>query len=153
MFLKLRKNQTMCMVACAVLMTVLLVLQFTPFWHYGEAGESCSISGYVWFPSDQKALETWLGAQAEGHDLNSFVGMPILVLLLSAVGAVICPVKPEHVLTPVLPAACGLAGTIAYLTTPALKLGAGWTWHLLICMVLLVLGVYGLAKRIGKMRS
>ncbi len=151
---KIKSNKAAaCMVVSAILMVILLVLQFTPFWHYGEAGESCSISGYVWFPSDQKALESWLGTQAENHDLNSFVGMPILILLLSAVGAVICMIKPDAGAAPLLPAACGLAGIIGYLTTPALKLGAGWAWHLLICIALLALGVYGLMQWVKELRA
>jgi len=66
---------------------------------------------------------------------------------------VICLIKPDNGLTALLPAACGLAGMIGYLTTPALKLGTGWTWHLLICIVLLVLGVYGLMQLVKEMRG
>ena len=45
---KFRNNKGMLVnVLCAVLMAILLVLQFVPFWHYGEAGENCSIGGYV----------------------------------------------------------------------------------------------------------
>lgn len=151
---KLRNNKAAgCMVVCGVLMALLLIWQFTPFWHYGEAGESCSISGYVWFPSDQKTLETWLGSQAEGHDLNSFVGMPILIMLLSAAGTVCCLIAPHKGAVPLLPAACGLAGVIGYLTTPALKLGTGWAWHLLICIVLLLLSGYSLIEWVKKLRA
>ena len=151
---RIRNNKAaMCMLVSAVLMVILLVLQFTPFWQYGEAGESCSIGEYVWFPSDCKDLETWLSAQVEDHDLNSFVSMPILVLVLSAVGAVFCLVKPEKGWTPILPTACGLVGAIAYLTTGALRLGAGWTWHLLICIALLALGIVGFASQMKELRS
>ncbi len=151
---KIKSNKAaMCMLISAVLMVILLVLQFTPFWHHGEAGESCSISSYVWFPGDQKALETWLGSQAADHDLNSFVGMPILILALSAAGAVICLIKPDKGATPLLSTACGLAGMIGYLTTPALKLGTGWAWHLLICIALLALGVYGVVQWVKEMRG
>jgi len=144
---EIRKNKwATCNWICALLMIVLLVMQFTPFWYYGEAGESCSISGYVWFPSDQKDLESWLGTQADGHDLNSFVGMPILVLVLSAVGAVLCLIKPDKGMISLLPTLCGVVGGIAYLTTPALKLGSGWAWHLLICIALLALGIYSLVQ-------
>lgn len=154
MFEELRNNKcAMCNWICALLMIVLLVMQFTPFWHYGEAGESCSISGYVWFPSDQKDLESWLGTQADGHDLNSFVGMPILVLVLSAVGAVLCLIKPDKGMTTLLPTLCGAVGGIAYLTTPALKLGSGWAWHLLICIALLALGVCSLVQWAKEMKN
>lgn len=151
---RIRNNRSaVLMLTSALLMAILLVLQFTPFWQYGEAGESCSISGYVWFPSDQKQLESWITAQAEDHDLNSFVGMPILVLVLSAVGAVLCLIKPDSGWTPVLPAACGVAGLIAYLGSAALRLGTGWTWHLLICIVLTALGIYGLTLQVKAMKN
>ena len=154
MISKIKENKTaMCMVICAVLMAILLFLQFAPFWHYGEAGETCSISSYVWFPGDHKALENWLISQADGHDLNSFVGMPILILVLSAIGTVICLLKPDKSLTPVLPVGCGLAGVIGYLGTPALRLGAGWVWHLLICVALLGLGIYGITQWVMELRG
>lgn len=154
MFQKYFNGKTsMANVICAVLMILLLIMQFTPFWQYGEAGESCSISAYVWFPSDHKDLETWLGTQAEDHDLNSFVGMPILTLVLSAAGAALCLIKPEKGAMALLPTVCGAAGMIGYLTTPALKLGAGWAWHLLICIALLVLGVYGVVQWVREMRG
>jgi len=154
MLKELRKNKwATCNWICALLMIVLLVMQFVPFWHFGEAGESCSISSYVWFPSDYKDLESWLDTQAEGHDLNSFVGMPILVLVLSAVGAALCLIKPDKGMTTLLPALCGAAGTWAYLTTPALKLGAGWAWHLRICIALLALGIYSLMQWAKEMKN
>ena len=152
MFQKIQNNNTAWIrLLCALLMVILLVTQFTPFWHYGEAGESCSISSYVWFPTDNKALETWLTEQDGRHDLNSFVGMPILVLALSAVGAVVCLIKPDSGMVSLLPAACGAAGVIGYLAVPALKLGTGWMWHLLICAVLLVLGIYGAVRWVKEM--
>ena len=151
---KIRNDKgTLVNVICAVLMAVLLVLQFTPFWHYGNAGESCSIGGYVWFPSDHKELENWLGIHAEGHDLNSFVGMPILVLVLSAIGAAVFLIKPVTGWTAVFPTACGAAGMMAYLTSAALKLGSGWTWHLLICIALLALGAFSLTQLIKEMKK
>lgn len=151
---RIRNNKAAAgMLVSALLMVILLVLQFTPFWNYGEAGESCSISSYIWFPSDHKDLESWLGTNAEGHDLNSFVWLPILVLVLSALGAVFCVTKPDAGATSLLPAGCGIAGIIAYLTEPALKLGAGWMGHLVICIVLLVLGVYGIAQWVRDLRS
>lgn len=151
MLKRILNNRTaLCNLLCALLMTILLVLQFTPFWQYGEAGESVSISGYVWFPSDHKALETWLGEQVEGFNLNSFVGTPILILALSTLGAVLCLIKPDRRWTAVLPIACGAAGTICYLSNAALKLGMGWTWHLLICILLLAIGIFNLACQMKK---
>lgn len=140
-------------VICAVLMVVLLVLQFTPFWHYGEAGEACSISDYVWFPTDHKDVESWIAGQVEGHTLNGFVAMPILVLVLSAVGAVLCMVKLDNGWMALLPTACGAVGSVAYLMDAALKLGAGWMWHLVICIALLALGILNLVQCIKERQA
>lgn len=154
MLANIKNNKSaMCNVICALLLMILLVMQFTPYWQYGEAGESCSIGSYVWFPSDHKDVETWLNGQIEDFDLNGFVGMPVLLLALSAVGAVLCLIKPDKGWTALLPTLCGAAGTIAYLTDAALKLGSGWAWHLLICIVLLALGIYGLTQWIKEIRS
>ncbi len=127
-------------------MIILPVMQFTPFWQYGDAGESCSISSYVWFPSDHKALESWIGSQVDGFDLSGFVGMPILTLVLCAFGAVICLMKPEQEWVALLSVICGAAGMVNYLGNAALRLGVGWTWHLFVCIVLLALGTAGLVQ-------
>ena len=146
---KIRSNKGMAInVLCAVLMAILLFLQFTPFWHYGEAGETCSISSYIWFPSEHKEVDSWLTSQAEGHDLNSFVAMPILTLVLSAVGMIFCLMKAKNGWTALFSAACGTVGILTYLISPALRLGNGWAWHLLLCIVLTALGVVGLIQQI-----
>ena len=151
---KFRNNKGMIVnVLCAVLMAILLVLQFVPFWHCGEAGENCSISGYVWFPSDHKELESWITSQAKDHDLGSFVGMPILVLVLSFVGSIFCLMKADQNWVGLFSLACGVAGAVAYLTTPALQLGTGWTWHLLLCIALAMLGVYELTQQVQEMKK
>ena len=151
---KFRNNRGMTVnVICAVLMAILLVLQFVPFWHYGEAGENCSIGGYVWFPSDHKELESWITSQAEDHDLNRFVGMPSLVLVLSIVGSIFCLVKADQNWVGLFTLACGAAGAVAYLTIPALQLGTGWAWHLLLCIVLAMLGVYELTQQVQEIKK
>ena len=146
---KIRSNKGMAInVCCAALMAILLFLQFVPFWYYGEAGETSSISSYIWFPSDHKELESWLTSQAENHDLNSFVAMPILTLVLSAIGTIFCLMKAQNGWTALLPATCGTVGTLTYLTSPALQLGSGWTWHLLLCIAVGALGVVGLIQQV-----
>jgi len=55
-----------CNLICALLMIILLVLHFAPFWTYGENGETASIQGYVWFPTDHGALEKYI--QARGSE-------------------------------------------------------------------------------------
>ena len=114
---------------CAVLMAVLLALQFVPFWTVEDS--QVSISSYVWFPGEHKDLEGQLTAQVEGYTLSGMVPMPILLLVLSAAGVVLCIVKRDNALSALVPAACGVIGTIGYLTQPAFRLGSGWELHCL----------------------
>ena len=128
---------------CAALLLVLLVMQFTPFWHYGEAGETVSISGYIWFPSDHNDLTSYL-QQMVGSDftIDTILVPCILMLLLSAAGAVLCVIKPGEWLASLLAVACGLSGVIGFLTCPALRLGSAWAMQLLLCILLLCGGGY-----------
>lgn len=127
----------------AALMLVLLILQFTPFWHFdGESEQSSSIQSYVWFPEDHKELDSYLSESCGvDYSLNSIVAMPVLVLVLGAVGVVLCIMKGRHWATALLPAACGLVGTWGYLSRAAYHLGSGWGFHLVLCIAVLILGV------------
>lgn len=128
-------------VLCAVLMAILLVMQFTPFWQYGETGESSSISAYVWFPNDNGDVESWLESQIEDFNINDVILTPILVLLLGGLGVVICLLKRDSRMAALLPTACGAAGAVGYLGNAALRLGNGWAFHLLLCIAIAAAGV------------
>lgn len=128
-------------IACLGLMLILLVLQFTPFWTYGEAGEMASISQYIWFPYKFTGVTAALtAALGEGFAVTQVVLWPAVVLVGCAVGTVLCLLKQHKLYTPIVAALAGLAGTIGYLFTPALKLGQGWGVHLLLSVLLLLLG-------------
>lgn len=125
----------------AVLMVILLVMQFTPFWQYGETGESCSISSYVWFPNNNGDVESWLESQIEDFEINDLILTPILVLLLGGLGAAFCLLKRNSRMAALLPMACGIVGTVGYLGNAALRLGNGWAFHLLLCIAIAAAGV------------
>ena len=130
-------------IVCAVLLILLLVLQFTPFWHYGdEEPQSASIQEFVWFPSDNKALSTYIEDQL-GVDfaVDEMVVMPVVVLVSGLAGAIVCILKSRASAAAILPAIAGLSGVIGYLSTPALQLGSLWILHLAVCVVLLVLSL------------
>lgn len=75
----------------ALLMVVMLILQFTPFWHFGESGaQTASISSYVWFPDNHTDLNAYLKTVEEGHWVNSIVIVAVPMLLLCAIGTVLC---------------------------------------------------------------
>lgn len=142
-------------IVCALLMLAVLALQFAPYWHYGEAGEmSASIGQYVWFPTDYKDLDSHIAQQVGGdYSINQMVLTPIVLLVLSAAGAVLGLMKPGAKATAIVPTVCSLAGVWGYLTSPALKLGSTWGGHLAVCVLLLACGAVTLwwsAKDAGK---
>lgn len=132
-------------VICAVLMLVLLVLQFMPFWTYSDPATSVSIQGYIWFPGDHTGLDKALKESVSAdYSINDVLLMPILTLVLGAVGIVLCLIQSDNPFVSLLPAACGLAGTWGYLTGAAFHVGSGWEFHLILCIALLALGLISL---------
>lgn len=127
-------------IVCAMLMLALLVLQFTPFWQYGAEGETASIGDYVWFPNKNTQVDSYLKASIDGFTIDHVVTVAVMMLVLSAAGAVMCFIRPHMTVTPVVTVACGLEGMYAYLAKPALRLGMNWSLHLTLCVVLVLLG-------------
>ncbi len=136
---------SVCNMICAVLMVILLVLQFCPFWQFGENQESsASIQGYIWFPTEHGDLETYF-EEATGSDysINSILIPPILTLVLGAAGIVLCLIKSNQIWASIFPIACGAVGIWGYLGKAVFKLGVNWQMHLVICIAMLVVGVVG----------
>lgn len=128
----------------ALLMVVMLILQFTPFWHFGEGGaQTVSISSYVWFPDNHTDLNAYLKTVEEGHWVNSIVVVAVPMLLLCAIGAVLCLRASDSRLTLLFPVAAGLVGLIGYLGTASLRAGA-WGLPVVVCAAMLLLGLCGL---------
>lgn len=129
-------------IMCMGMMLMLLVLQFAPFWTYGEAGDmTASISRYVWMPTQVKELETSLQATlGSDFDVSQMVLCPIIVLVGAAAGAVLCLIKQDSIITPVVAVVTGLGGMIGYLSQPALRMGIGWGVHLALCIMILLTG-------------
>lgn len=136
-----------------MLMLILLVLQFVPFWSYGDAGETASISSYLWFPTENKALESSLQETlADSHfSVDAIVLPSILMLLLAAIGLFFCLWKSTSKAVALLPIATGAVGLWDYLAEPVMKLGMGWGWHVAVCAVLILMGACALyaAQRQG----
>ena len=113
-----------------VLMLVILVFQFLPFWHYSTEGESfaTSIQTYIWFPGECRDLDDYLAEQTGNEDIEAgqILGMPILVLVSGAVGIVLCLIKAKSAIVSLLPAICGISGIWGFLSTPAFQLGSNW---------------------------
>ena len=136
---------------CAVLCAVLLALQFVPFW--AEEDGQVSIGGYIWFPSDHKTLDSQFSAEIEGYSIGDAVPLAVLLLVLSAVGIVLCILKMNNALSALVPLACGLVGTVGYLIQPAFRMGAGWQLHCLVCVAMAALAAVTLAAGLRRMRQ
>lgn len=125
-------------ITCALVLVLLLITQFVPFWQDGEM--SVSISSYVWFPQDNKAVTTYLqGFLGSGFDVGDMVAGPVALVVGSLVSLWMCLFMQSKWITPIVTALTGLVGTIGYLATPALQLGSLWGLHLGLSILLLVL--------------
>ncbi len=141
----------------AVLMILLLLMQFTPFWQVGDGAASVSIQGYVWFPGNHLDLTKELQTQLNdpSFEVGRIVLMPVLELVLCCVGAVFCFAKSNNPLVMLFPAAAGIAGIWGYLE-PAFRSGHLWPLHLALSVLLLAAAIifYGTsALHIKKQRE
>jgi len=129
------EKSKICNIICIVLMGLLLVLHFMPFWSYD--GMTTSIQGYIWFPTDHAPLESYLAGQIGGdYSINSILLMPIMVLLTTVVGIVSSISMSDNLFVGILPLGCGLIGAVGYLSKAAFHLGTNWGLHLAVCVAL-----------------
>ena len=137
-----------CNYICVVLMLVILVFQFLPFWHYSTEEESfaTSIQTYIWFPGECRDLDDYLAEQTGNEDIEAgqILGMPILVLVSGAVGIVLCLIKAKSAIVSLLPAICGISGIWGFLSTPAFQLGSNWVVSLVLCIAVLLVSLVSL---------
>lgn len=126
---------------CVVLMAAVLVLQFAPFWEYGD-GQSTSIQTYIWFPGDCNDLTAYLEAEC-GSDFNitSIVSVTVLTLVCMAAGVVCCLWQRDNLLVKLLPVIGGIAGIWGFLTKPCLRLGSTWVLQLVLCIAVIAAAV------------
>jgi len=120
-----------------ILMGVLLVLHFMPFWSYD--GTSTSIQSYIWFPTAHAPLKSYIAGQVGGDFALTMevVLMPVLVLILTVLGIILCIAKSDIAFVSLVPLACGLVGVWGYLCQPAFQLGTNWVLHLLVCVAMI----------------
>lgn len=136
----------------AAILLVIVILLFTPFWHFGEGetAESVSINSYVWFPGDQRNLEDYFQeALGEKVDLNAFVAGPIMMLVFGAAGVIVCCLKADCAAASLLPIVAGGGGIWAYATTAALRLGSMWEVQMGLCIAALGLGLVNMISTIS----
>ena len=130
---------TLCNAVCAILMVVLLILQFTPFWEL--EGEPTSISSYIWVPSDHADLTTHFEKViSSDYSINSMVMPAILQLVLPVAGIALFLYRKEGIWAGIISVFAGLSGFWAYLGRPAYRLGS-WQAPFAVSVLLLIAGV------------
>lgn len=131
---------------CALLMAMLIVLQFVPFWELD--GQSVSISGYIWFPLDHAELTAhFTEAINPDFKVDSLVLSSLLQLVVPAVGIVLFLYNRESIFVTCCTAAAGLGGIWSFLSKPAFRLGMNWQIHCAFAIALLVAALISVLAR------
>jgi len=141
---------------CVVLMLLLLVTQFLPFWACENCEESpngtASISDYVWFPGHHKSVNKVMnGIYGADFNLNDLVLTPVLILVSSVLTIVFCTIKAKNPLFGIIPFIGGVSGVVGYLTTPGLQAGNNWIIHLILAALVLVCSLVVLSSFVVKL--
>ena len=127
----------------AALSLVMLVMQFVPFWTYGD--KTASINNFVWLKATDGELTSWFASNATGFnayaDMNSLVLAPVLMFVLCILGVIFCTKNSKAAFISLIPFFCGVIGVIGYLTQPVLQLGELWTLHIAISAALVLVGL------------
>lgn len=143
-------------IICILLMIVLFVVQFLPFWTVGE-GTEISVFQYTAFPNDKayskdffkdikaQLVDTGL-MNAEDTALkklaiNDFVYPPALLALVSVFAFLFCPFKLGKPLGIAFNLAVGIIGIYMYLGHPIYRLGQNWIIGFVIALALAVLAL------------
>ena len=154
---------------CAVMLLLLLVTQFLPFWNctdckdHEDVDKMVSIAEYVWFPDHHKPItkgmtDVYLDAYGEDYtdsdgkkfkfELNDIV-LPLVVMFVgSIVGAVLCVMFSERMMPAFISVAVGGTGVFWYLTNPAMQIGQNWVLHLILAVLTLVAALMTIIIRI-----
>lgn len=132
----------------ALLMALMLILQFLPYWHYGEADAlSASINGFVWFPHHHAGLTEQLTTQNADYSINPVAYTTVGLFVLCVLGTVLCLRKSDSALCAIFPVTAGLLGLTSYLSTPAFQAGA-WCWvHVTLFVLMTIVGVAAVASK------
>lgn len=144
------KRISVCNLICAILMGVMLILQFVPFWESTDG--SVSINSMVWLSYAHGDLERSLAAAVgESFSLNKLVVAPIFQTVTALVGIFVCLRWNDNAFSSLLPAACGILGLWGYLAVPGMQMGNMWILHLIVSAAMLVVAVVSAASGIGSL--
>jgi len=139
-------------IVCVLLMTVLVLMQFLPFWTV--EGETISVMHYMGFPDEHNNLTSWLDdTVAGGFAINNLVGWFFFTVALSIVGAVLCIKNWDKPLAGLLPGICGVVGIAYCVSEPAFRLGQTWVVQLLLYILLLALAACDIVVLVKKIAA
>lgn len=146
----------LCNILCALLLVVMLVMQFQPFWtcagcssHKGVE-QDVSIADYLWRPNQHKTITkemTELYRDIYGDDFrdsngkkakfraNDILPATLTVFLGSVVGILCCVFLRKKFFVAAIPVVVGVAGVLGYTSYPALQVGYNWQTHRIIAAV------------------
>ena len=123
---------------CALLILAMIVLLFTPYWQYTtkeknpdtgkreEVTKTISISDYVWFPRDHKDLAKDYEKTTDLEmSVNDEVTMPIVLLLLGAIGCIYGAINAKTFVAPLATLLLGAYSGMCYASSAFLKMGIG----------------------------
>ena len=130
-------------IAVSVLMFILVILQFVPFWRY--QGESLSIAGYIWRPYEHSEFTSLFKSYfGKGFKISLMFAMPMVATLVAnTVGTVLCAIKYSSKAVYLLPVVSAVAGIYGYLAAPAFQLGSSWIIHLVLYILVMAAGACG----------
>ena len=165
---------------CVLLLLAVLMTQFLPFWgctdcKTHEEDRVVSIAEYTWFPEHHKPITKGMtdvylaeyGQDYKGDNGKNYkfavddVIVPCAIVLISgALGVVLCLVFAKRAFVTLLPLACGVAGVVGYLSSPALKIGVNYNIHVIllaltgaVALAGVIIGFADWVKRRGRFYS
>jgi len=145
------KEERIMKLVCLLLMIVIFVLQFTPFWNFD--GKGVSINGYVWFPHDHADLETYLKSNIDGFTVNQVVLMPVIQLVACVVGIILFMAQGSNPLVALVSLVCSIGGIWGFLAEPAFRLGTNWVLQLVLNILMLLSSVAVLVLGLKDLKS
>ena len=155
MRIKKYPSVTLCNVVYVILMAVLLILQFTPFWELD--GQQISIGGYIWFPTSHEDLTAhFQEVVAPDFKVDSLVISSLIQLLLPAAGIALLLYDKESIYIPICSAVCGIGLLWSYLSKPVFRLGSNWMIYPVLSAILLLsalIAIYVRKKQLGSLEK
>lgn len=154
---------------CAVLMIVLLLTQFLPFWECvgckNHENKLISISAYLWFTDDHKPVTEnmtdvyleYFGAGLKDENgksykfrANDVSETPVAIVIATVVCLFMCFWKPQKVYATVSALIGGAYGIYGYLTNLALQCGRNWMIHFFVAVVVSVVAAVAIGFSVYK---